>query len=74
MSDTLVPVKRARVLVPTKNDVLETRKEAIQNLDRLRVETSRLASLGTKIIVVRLCVRLCVRPSVTGGQRKRFDP
>ena len=30
MSDTLAPVERARVLVPTKNDVLETRKEAIQ--------------------------------------------
>ena len=30
MSDTLAPVERARVPVPTKNDVLETRKEAIQ--------------------------------------------
>ena len=38
MSDTLAPVERARVLVPTKNDVLETRKEAIQT-DRVRVET-----------------------------------
>ena len=26
------------------------------------------------MIVVRLCVRPSVRPSVTGGQRKRFDP
>ena len=30
MSDTPAPVERARVLVSTKNDVLETRKEAIQ--------------------------------------------
>ena len=28
----------------------------------------------TKIIVVRLCVCLSVCPSVTGGQRKQFDP
>ncbi len=27
-----------------------------------------------KIIVVRLCVRPSVRPSVTGDQRTRFDP
>ena len=30
MSDKLAPVEKAGVLVPTKNDVLETRKEAIQ--------------------------------------------
>ena len=32
VSDTFAPGKRARVLVPTKNDVVETHKEAIQTL------------------------------------------
>ena len=32
MSDTLAPGKRATVFVPTKNNVLETHKEDVQNL------------------------------------------
>ena len=50
MSDTLARGDRARVVVPTKSDVLETRRrrEAIQT--SIEPYSRDLASLGTKLV------------------------